>query len=149
MFASVSLCCYSTNRRERCCRSLAPFGTAHSRCKRVLENVESKQLGSREFWKIYNQVLKRGTATVSIISGFELISSSLTKAKLFATIVVSSFPLDENGRLLRDFPRLTEHNIFVTDLEVSRLSKSADTKMATGPDKISVVVLTSSYSRTY
>lgn len=75
----------------------------------------------------------------------EVISSSSDKAKLFA----SNLKLDDKGYPLPDFPHFTELNlrsIFIKAQEVSKLIKSLDSKMATGPDKIPVFVLKTTQS---
>lgn len=105
---------------EWCSKTLATFRTTRNHCRRVLENakclyaqafqsqIESKQLESREFRKISNQILNRSKTSVSTIKNcHRVISFSLDKAKAFTMFCASM--LDEEVNLFPDFSYFTEH----------------------------------------
>lgn len=116
------------------------YRTDRNLCQRILGNakwcytqavqakIEKKQIGSREFWKIINQIMNGNKAAVPIIiNGPEVISSSLDKAKLIASIFALNSTLDDKGHPFSNIPCLTEHdltNVLISVKEVSRLIKS-------------------------
>ena len=71
------------------------FRQASNRCKRVLEaakfayvtktkeSIISQKLGSRDFWRIANSVLKGKSAIPPLFNDPEVVSSASNKAKLF------------------------------------------------------------------
>lgn len=66
----------------------------------------------------------------------EVISRSSDKSNLFIMIFAFNYELDD-----KDYPEAPNSNIYTKAQKVSRLIKSLKLKMATGPDKISMVVL--------
>lgn len=77
----------------------------------VQAKVERKRLGSRDFWKLSNQILNWSKASIPIIlNGPEAISFSLDKVNLFAKIFVPKSMLDDKDNPHPDFSRLTKHN---------------------------------------
>ena len=83
---------------------------ASNRCKRVLEaaklayatktkeSITSQKLGSRDFWRIANNVLKKGKSAIPpLFNGPEVLSSASDKAKLFAKNFSKNSNLDDSG----------------------------------------------------
>lgn len=71
----------------------------------VQTNVELRKLDPKSFWKIANQILDRGKASVStIINDPEFISSSSDKPNIFASVFASNSILDDIGDPLPDLP---------------------------------------------
>ena len=138
--------------------SLAAFKKARNHCKAVLRKAKSsyaqsikdkiggERLGSREFWRITNQVQNRGkkSSIPTLINGPEIVSSSADKAKIFASIFASNSTLDDQGHEVPFFPTVSENQIdtpWVTAKDVARRIRELESSKATGPDKIPVVVL--------
>ena len=135
----------------------ANFKAARSHCQRILRNatdtyaqsiqekIGNQRVGSREFWRITNNVLNRGKATIpTIINGPEVISSSIDKANLFASNFASNSTLEERGHPLPEFPSRTDSllgNITVTVKDIATRIRNLDSTKATGPDDIPVIVL--------
>ena len=143
--------------KDRGVETEANFKAARSHCQRILRNatdtyaqsiqekVGNQRVGSREFWRITNNVLNRGKATIpTIINGPEVISSSIDKANLFASNFASNSTLEERGHPLPDFPSRTDSllsNITVTVKDIATRIRNLDSTKATGPDDIPVIVL--------
>ena len=100
--------CYQKSQSED---SLAAFKKARNDCKATLrkaktsyaqsirDKIGAEKLGSREFWRITNQVQNRGkkSSIPTLINGPETVSSSADKAKIFASIFASNSTLDNQG----------------------------------------------------
>ena len=143
--------------REKSSGSKVKFRQACNHCKRVLEaaklayankkkeSITSQKLGSREFWRIANSVLKKGeSALPPLFSGPEVMSSASDKAKLFAENFSLNSNLDDSGISLPVFPsriNLKLHNISVTSKMVRKVLMNLDLSKTSGPDCVSVVVL--------
>ena len=107
--------------------SKVKFRQASNCCKRVIEAAElayatktkesitSQKLGSRDFWRIANNVLNKGKSAIPpLFNGPEVLSSASDKAKLFAKIFSKNSNLDDSGISLPVFPSRTNlklHNI--------------------------------------
>ena len=87
-----------------------PHRQASNRCKRVLEaaklaytnktkeSITSQKLGSRDFWRIANCVLKKGKSAIPPhFNGLEVLPSASDKAKLFAENFSKNSNLDDSG----------------------------------------------------
>ena len=107
--------------QNRCAANQAAFHKARNQCHKVLRDakasyaesiqarIEQEKVGSREFWRITNKILNRGKSPIpSIINGPEIISSSLDKAKLFASIFSANSTLDDSNHPLPEFPSRTD-----------------------------------------
>ena len=143
--------------REKSSDSKIKFRQASNRCKRVLgaaklayanktkESITSQKLGSRDFWRIANSVLKKGKSAIPpIFNGPEVLSSASDEAKLFAENFSMNSNLDDSGVSLPLFPSRTNlklHNISVTPKMVRKVVMSLVLSKASGPDCIPVVVL--------
>ena len=143
--------------REKSSDSKIKFRQASNRCKRVLgaaklayanktkESITSQKLGSRDFWRIANSVLKKGKSAIPpLFNGPEVLSSASDEAKLFAENFSMNSNLDDSGVSLPLFPSRTNlklHNISVTPKMVRKVVMSLVLSKASGPDCIPVVVL--------
>ena len=137
--------------------SKVKFIQASNRCKRVLEaakltyatkakeSITSQKLGSQDFWRIANSVLKKGKSAIpSLFNGPEVLSSASDKAKLFDKNFSKNSNLDASGISLPVFPSRTYlklHNIFITSKMVKKVITNLDSSKASDPDCIPVVVL--------
>ena len=134
--------------------SKVKFRQASNRCKRVLEaaklayatetkeSITSQKLGSWDFWRITNSVLK--CAIPPLFNGPEVLSSASDKPKLFAKNFSKNSNLDDSGISLPVFLSRTNlklHNISKTPKMVKKVITNLDSSKASGPDCIPVVVL--------
>ena len=143
--------------REKSSDSKVKFRQASNHCKRVLEaaklayanntkeSITSKKLGSRDFWRIANSVLNKGTSAIPpLFHSPERLSSASDKAKLFDENFSMNSNVDESGISLPVFPSRTNlklHNISLTSTMVTKVIMNLDLSKASGPDFIPVVVL--------
>ena len=123
--------------KDKSSDSKVKFRQASNRCKRVLEaaklayanktkeSITSQKLGSRDFWRIANSVLKKGKSAIPpLFNGLEVLSSASDKAKLFAENFSKNSNLDYSGISLPVFPsgsNLKLHNISISPKIISRL----------------------------
>ena len=137
--------------------SKGKFRQARNRCKRVLEaaklayatktkeSITSQKLGSRDFWRIANNVLNKGKSAIPpLFNGPEVLSSASDKAKLFAKNFSKNSNLDDSGISLPVFPSRTNlklHNISIPPKMVKKVITNLDSSKASGPDCIPVVFL--------
>ena len=90
--------------------SKVKFRQASNRCERVLkavkhahanktkESITSQKLGSRDFWRIANNVHNKGRSAISpLFNGPHGLSSASDKAKLFAENFSKNSNLDDSG----------------------------------------------------
>ena len=109
------------------------------------ESITSQKLGSRDFWRIPNSVLRKGKSTIPLLFNcLEMLSSASDKAKLFAENFSKNSNHDDSGISLPVFPSRTNlklHNISVTPKVVREVVMNLDLSKASGPDCIPVVVL--------
>ena len=131
------------------------FRQASNCCKRVLEaaklayatrtkeSITSRNLGSRDFWRIANSVLNKGKSAIPpLFNGPEVLSSASGKAKLFDKNFSKNSSLDDSGISLPVFPSRTKlHNISITPKMVKKVLTNLDSSKASGLDCIPVVVL--------
>ena len=143
--------------REKSSDSKVKFRQASNHCKRVLEAAEvayanktkesitSQKLGSRDFWRIANSVLKKGKSAIPpLFNGLEVLSSASEKANLFAENFSLNSNLGNSGFSLPVFLSRTNlklHNISVTSKMVRKVIMNLDLSKASGLDCIPVVVL--------
>ena len=72
------------------------------------ESVTSQKLGSRDVWRIANNVLSRGKPAVPpLFNSPKVLSSSSDKAKFFVKIFSKNSNLDYSGNSLPVFPSRT------------------------------------------
>ena len=142
--------------REKSSDSKVKFRQASNRCKRVLEaaklayanktkeSITSEKLGSRDFWRIDNSVLKKGKSAIPpLFNGLEVLSSASDKAKLFAENFSLNCNFDGSSVSLPVFPSRTnlKLHISVTPKMVRKVVMNLDLSKASGPDCIPVVAL--------
>ena len=148
---------FRLHQREKYSDSEVKFRQVSNRCKRVLEaaklayanktkeSITSQKLGSRDFWRIANSVLKKGKSAIPpLFNGLEVLSSASDKAKLFAESFSLNSNLDDSGVSLPAFPTRTNlklHNISVTPKMLRKVIMNLVLSKASGPDFIPVVVL--------
>ena len=61
-------------------------------------SIISRKLGSRDFWRIVNSVLKKGKSAVPLLFNVpEVLSSATDKAKLLAENFSENSNLDDSG----------------------------------------------------
>ena len=122
--------------------SKVKFGQASNCCKWVLEtaklaladktkeSITSQKVGSCDFWRIANSVLRKGKSAVPpLFNGLEVLSSASDKAKLFAENLSRNSNRDDSGMSLPVFPSrtyLTLHNIFVTPKIVKKVAMNLE-----------------------
>ena len=105
----------------------------------------SQQLGSWDFWRIPNSVLKKGKSALPLLfNSPEVLSFASDKTKLFAENFSKSSNLDDSGISLLVFPSRTNlklHNISITPKMAKRVIMNLDLSKGSGPDCIPLVVL--------
>ena len=133
------------------------FTKARNDCKRVIEEAKSnyqnqvhdrlvsQSVGSRDFWRIFNSISRKGKSSVPpLFNGPEVLTSTSDKVELLAKLFSSNSTLDDSGHQLPDFPPRTDvqfSHINVTAASVASIVKNLDPSKATGPDGIPVIVL--------
>ena len=133
------------------------FRQASNRCKKVLESAKlayahktkesiiSQKLGSRDFWRIANNVLNKDKSAIPpLFNSPEVLSSASDRAKLFAENFSKNSNLDDSGISLPAFPSRTNlklHNISATPKMVKKVITKPDFSKAFGPDCIPVVIV--------
>lgn len=148
---------FHIHQREKSKESKRNFSAARNECKRVIEaaksqytqrthdHLGSQKLGSRDFWRIYNNVLNKGKSSVPpLFHGPEVLSTSKDKAELFARQFSTNSTLDDTGHPLPEFDARTPNSLTslrVTVRMVADVIAKLDPFKATGPDGIPVVVL--------
>ena len=127
---------------NRCKRNLKAAKFAHA--NKTKESVTFPKLGSHNFWRIANSVLKEGkSATLYLFTRTE-VSSASDKAKLLAKNVSKNSNLDDSGISLTVFPSTTNlkmYNIRATPTLVKKVITNLDSSNASGPDCVPVVLL--------
>ena len=112
------------------------------------ESITSHKTGSCDFWRIANSVLNKGkSAILPVYKGPEVLSFAYDKTKLLAENFSKNSNLDEVGISLPVFCSITNfklHKISVSPKMVKKVIMNLDLSNASGPDFISVVVLTMS-----
>ena len=129
------------------------FRQANNHCERVLEaaklayatktkeSITSQKLGSRDFWRIANSVLKKGKSAIPpLFNGLEVLSTASDKAKLFAKNFSTNPNLDDSGISLPVFPSRTnlKLHISITPKMVKKVITNLDSSKTSGPDCIPV-----------
>ena len=108
------------------------------------KSITSQKLDSRDFWRIANSFLNKGTSAIPpLFNGPEMLSSASDKAILFSENFSVNSNLD-SGISLQEIPSRTNlklHNISVTLKIVIKVVMNLDLSKASGPDCIPVVVL--------
>jgi len=144
-------------RREDSIENKRLFSTARNRCKNVLQNardnyqesvkakISTQRLGSREFWKIFNSVTKKGKSVIPpLLDGPRVVSSTRGKAEILASSFARNCTLPVSGQYLPDFP--SRSNTFLDDVvitpdNVTEKIATLDSSSASGPDRIPVLFL--------
>ena len=107
--------------------------------------ISTQKLGSREFWKIYNNIFRKGKSnTPPLFCDPEVVSCSKDKAELFARTFASNSTLNSSGHSLPTLPPRcgsTLSNLHITPQFVSKIISCLKTSTAPGPDNIPVIVL--------
>ena len=148
---------FCLHQKDKSSDSKVKFRQVSNCCKRVLEaaklacanktkeSITSQKLGSHDFWRISNIVLKKGKSAIPpLFNSHWVLSSASDKAKLFAEKFSKSSNLDDLGISLLMFPSRTNlklHNISVTPKMVKKVIMNLDLSNASGPDCVPVVVL--------
>ena len=108
------------------------------------ESVSSRKLGSLEFWRNANSVLKKGKSAIQpLLNGLGIRSSASNKEKLVADNF-SKFNLVNSGIILPRFSSTTYlklKNMFLTLELVKRVITNLHSSKASDPDCIPVVAL--------
>lgn len=133
------------------------FRQASNRCKRVIEQakllytertrdqISSQKLGTRDFWRIANSVLKRDKSSIPpLFNGPEVLTLASDKAKLFGEQFAKNSTLNDKDCPLPNFPKRTNisfSEVSVTPKLVSKAISQLEMGKASGPDEIPVVVL--------
>ena len=148
---------FRLHQKDKSSESKVKFRQASNHCKRVLEDaklasanktkesITSQKRGSRDIWRIANNVLNKGKSAIrSLFNSPEVLSSASDEAKLFADNFSKNSNLDDSGISLPVFPsriNLKLHNISGIPEMVKRVITNLDSSKASGPDCIPVVVL--------
>ena len=94
------------------------------------ESITSQKLGSRDFWRIVNNVLNKGKSAIPpLFNDPEVLSSTSDKAKLFAKNISKNSTLDDSSISLPVFLssiNLKLHNISVTGKMVKKVITNLD-----------------------
>ena len=144
-------------RRDNSSRNKQLFTSSRNHCKKVFRDAQAKymqdmkariatqKLGSREFWKIYNNIFRKGKSIIPpLFCAPEVLSSSKDKAELFARTFSCNSTLNSAGHPIptlspRSSTTLSELNI--TPQFVSNVISCLKTSTAPGPDDIPAIVL--------
>ena len=144
--------------RDRTVRNLSSFKAARRRCKKTLdqardryanqtrESISSQKLGSKDFWRICNSVLKRSKSSLPSLSlnSDTMATSSADKAELLCREFAKNSSLDDSNRPLPTFPQRTASTLsplFISVKHVRRIIKNLDTSKSSGSDSIAAIVL--------
>ena len=107
--------------------------------------ISSQKLGSHAFWKIFNGVFNKGKSNVPpLFNGFEVLTSSKNKAKLFAQSFSKNCSLNSSGHGLPDFPFHSNDSLcdlYITPQSVAKIISRLYPSTASGPHNIPVIVL--------
>ena len=133
------------------------FTLARNNCRKVLDDAKSRymesnksriasqRLGSRDFWKIFNNVFNRGKSNIPpLFDGLEVLSSSKDKAELFAQLFSRNCSLNSSSYDLPDFPSRCNDSlcdVHITPQSVAKVISKLNSSTASGPDNIPVIVL--------
>ena len=133
------------------------FRTARNKCQRILaeakdnyaasirQSILSQRLGSKDFWRIANNVMNRGTSSIPpLFNGPEVLTSSKDKANVLAERFAANSTIQEGEHTLPCFPLRTECVVpkpIITPKNITTIIHSLDSSKATGPDGIPIVVL--------
>ena len=128
--------------REKSSESKVKFRQASNHCKRVLEaaklayanktkeSITFHELGSRDFWRIANNVLNKGKCAIPpLFNGPEVLSFASDKGKLFDENFSLKKNLDDSGISLPVFRSRTNlklYNISVTPKMVRKVIMNLD-----------------------
>ena len=144
--------------RDRTGENLKFFKAARSKCRKVLslakdnyskytrESIASQKLGTKDFWRIVNSVLKRNKSSLPAIrvSSDRLATTSAEKAEILCQAFAKNSSLDDSGHSLPTFPSRTDASLsipFISVKQVRRIMKNLDSSKSSGPDGIPVIVL--------
>ena len=143
--------------KDKSSASKVMFRQANNHCKWVLEaaklaytnktkeSITSQKLGSRDFWRIANNVLNKGKSAIPpLFNDPEVLSSSSDEAKKFAENFCKNSNFDDSGISLPVFPLRTNlklHNISVILKIIKKVIMNLDLSKASGLDCIPVMTI--------
>ena len=143
---------------DRTDENLRFFKAARSKCRKTLslakdnyakytrDSIASQKLGSKDFWRIVNSVLKRNKSSLPALStgSDRMATTSAEKAEILCRAFARNSCLDDGGRSLPVFPGRTYASLStlsITVKQVRRIIKNLDSSKSSGPDGIPVIVL--------
>ena len=148
---------YNLYHRNNSDESKTLFRQASNRCKRVIEHaklqytertrdqITSQKIGTRDFWRIANSVLKRDKSSIPpLFNGPEVLTSASDKAELLAEQFAKNSTLSDKDSTLPHFQKRTNvsfSEVRVTPRLVAEAISQLEIGKASGPDEIPVVVL--------
>ena len=144
--------------RDRTTKNFSSFKAARRKCKQIIlhakesyskhvrQSIATQKLGSKDFWRICNSVLKRNKSSLPSLSlGSDTMAvSSADKAELLCQQFAKNSSLNDENKPLPSFPSRTPatiSSISVTVRQVRRILRCLDTSKSSGPDGIPVIVL--------
>ena len=144
--------------RDRTARNLSSFKAARRKCRQVIlhakecyskhvrQSITTQKLGSKDFWRICNSVLKRNKSSLSSLSlgSDNMVVSSADKAELLCHEFAKNSSLNDENKSPPSFPSRTAatlSSVSITVRQVRRILKCLDASKSSGPDGIPVIVL--------
>ena len=131
------------NNKNNCCKSVLEAAKL-AYANKTKESITSQKLGSWEFQRITNSVLKKGKSTIPpLFNGPEVLSSASDEAKLFVKNLSKNSNLDDSHIPLPVFPSRTNLKLHISLIPkmVKKVIMNLDLSKASGPDCIPVEVL--------
>ena len=110
------------------------------------ESIVSQRLGTKDFWRIVNSVLKRNKSSLPALSTDtdRMATTSAEKAEILCRAFARNSSLDDGGRSLPAYPSRTDASLSIPSItvkQVRRIIKNLDSSKSSGPDGIPVTVL--------
>ena len=144
--------------RDRTVENLKLFKVARAKCRRTLQfakdnyanytanSIANQRLGSKDFWRIVNSVLKRNKSSLpSLSTGSDrMATTSAEKAELLCSTFAQNSSSEDDGRALPIFPKRSKSTLNIPSITVKQVRKiiaKLDSSKSSGPDGIPVVVL--------
>lgn len=144
--------------RDRNAKNLSSFKAARRNCRKVIlqakeryskhvrKSIATQKLGSKDFWRICNSVLKRNKSSLPSLSldSENMAVSSADKAELLCLEFAKNSSLNDENKSPLPIPMRTSStlsNVSITVRQVRKIMRFLDASKASGPDGIPVIVL--------
>ena len=148
---------YHQYKRDSSADNLEKYRAARKHCKETLhqaksryalyvrDSIDNQKLGSKDFWRIYNSVMKRSKSSIPALSidNTRMATTSADKAELLCKEFAKNSSLDDGGQNPPPFPPRTGETLLplaITVSQVKKMIQCLNSSKSSGPDGIPVVV---------